>query len=109
MTMAAGLALHIRASLCESVAPCENPRLGSIKIVNLARFDNPVRGALRRNVALRRAEKFVADHEFLNRRGAQQRREIMGVEVALFVSAAVGRFLVKSHGIGEGGLEQIVI
>src|SRR5713226_4306973 len=82
---------------------------GAIQVVRLPCFHELHCRTLRRDVALGRAEKFVANHEFLNRSGAQERRKVVRVEVPLFVGAAVGGLLVKSHGIRESRLKQIVV
>src|SRR5258708_19720650 len=77
--------------------------------MNFARLEEAIRGLLRRNVALGRAEKFVTDHEFLNRSRAQERRKVVRMQVPLFITSPVGRLLVESHGIGERGLKQVVV
>src|SRR5215472_2101878 len=61
------------------------------------------------DVALRRSEKFVADHELANGGGPQERREIVRVQVPGFVKLAVRRPLVESHRIRECCFEQIVV
>src|SRR5258708_38933153 len=83
--------------------------LGRVKIMSSARLEEAIRGVLRRNVALGRAEKFVTDHEFLNRSRAQERRKVVRMQVPLFIASPVGRLLVESHGIGERGLKQVVV
>jgi len=55
--------------------------------MNFARLKETIRGVLRRNVALGSAEKFVTDHEFLNRSRAQERRKVVRMQVPLFVGA----------------------
>src|SRR2546422_11132119 len=82
---------------------------GSIQVVGLPGFHELHRRALRRDVALGRAEKFVTDHKLLNRGGTQERRKVVRVEVPLVVNAAVGGLLVETHGIRESSLEQIVV
>src|SRR5258708_24026695 len=77
--------------------------------MNFARLEEAIRGVLRRNVALGRAEKFVTDHEFLNRSRAQERRKVVRMQVPLFITSPVGRLLVESYGIGERGLKQFVV
>ena len=81
----------------------------SIQIVCLTGLDEVHRGALWRDVALGGAEKFVANHEFLNRCGAQERRKVVRVQVPFFIGAAVSGFLVESHRIRESSLKQIVV
>src|SRR5260370_34763213 len=77
--------------------------------MNFACLDKPVRSALRRNVALGSAEKFVTDHKLLNRGGTQEGRKVVRVEVPLVVGAAIGGLLVETHGVRESSLEQIIV
>src|SRR5260370_33700866 len=83
--------------------------LSSVKIMNFTCLDKPVRSALRRNVALGSAEKFVNDHKLLNRGGTQEGRKIVRMEVPLVVGAAIGGLLVETHGVRESSLEQIIV
>ena len=66
-------------------------------------------GGLRSEVALRRGEEFVADHELSNCGGTEQRREIMSVQMPRLVWLAVGRPLMKTHGVRESRFEEIVV
>src|SRR6184192_3030026 len=50
-------------------------------------------GGLRSEVALRRGEEFVADHELSNCGGTEQRREIMSVQMPRLVGLASARSL----------------
>src|SRR5260370_34861441 len=87
----------------------EKYHLRPVEIMNLARIAEAICRRFRRQVSLRAAQKLVADHEFLNFGGAQERRKVVRVQVPLFVIAPIGGLLVESHGIRESGLKQIVI
>src|SRR5260370_28403076 len=83
--------------------------LYAVKIMNFACLYKSVRSALRGNVALGSAEKFVNDHKLLNRGGTQEGRKVVRVEVPLVVGAAIGGLLVETHGVRESSLEQIIV
>src|SRR5277367_3616998 len=61
------------------------------------------------DVALRGDQHFEADHELADRRRTQQRWIEMRVKVALGMIGSIGRRLVKSHGVGEGHVEDSVV
>lgn len=89
--------------------PEEELRITLVKVMGFAGFAEAERGRFGCEVALRSGEQFVADHELANNRRAQERREIVGVQVPGFVNLAVGRLLMEAHGIRECCFEQIVI
>ena len=62
-----------------------------------------------REIALRRSQHLEADHEFLHRRRAQQRRIKVRVHLPFGVHGAAGRLLVEAHRIGKGYVEQPVV
>ena len=77
--------------------------------MGLVLHSQALRGLLGGEVALRCRQHFVADHEFPDGRGTQQRREEVGVQLPVGMIARRGRFSVPAHRIGEAGLEEIVI
>jgi hypothetical protein len=58
------------------------------------------------DVPLRHSQHLKADHEFSDRRRAQQGRIEVGVEVPLRMGSAIGWCLVEAHGVGEAGLKE---
>src|SRR6185437_14118807 len=66
-------------------------------------------GALRRDIALRHAQHFEADHVFAYCGGAQQRRIEVGMEMPLGVVGSIERRLMEAHSVREAGLEEIVV
>src|SRR5690348_3928156 len=77
--------------------------------MDFARFAETIGRVLRSNIALRHSEHFEADHKFLDGCGAQERREIVRVQMPFGMRRAVGGALVKTHRIGKGNLKQIVV
>src|SRR2546423_11122019 len=77
--------------------------------MNFWHVPKPGRGTFWRNVSLRPAKHFVADHEFLHCSGAQQRRKIVRVEVPFRMRAVVGGSLMKAHRIWKECLKQIIV
>lgn len=77
--------------------------------MDFTRFAEAGGGGFGSEVALWGGEEFVADHKLANGGGPQKRREIMRVKMPGFVRLAVGWPLMKTHGIGKGGFEQIVV
>src|ERR1017187_7738707 len=69
----------------------------------------PLRRRLRCNVALRGGQHFVTDQKLAHRRGAQQRRIEMQVQVPFLVLEAVRGPLVDPHGVRERDVEQTVV
>src|ERR1700722_9085939 len=70
--------------------------------------------ALGGDIALRSAEHFEADHEFPDGRRPQQRRIKMRVEMTFRMIdfrmiGAIGRRLMKAHGVREGNSEHAVV
>src|SRR2546421_3481093 len=80
-----------------------------IQVMGFAHFAEAGGGRFGREVAVRRGEELVADHKFANSGRAQQRREVMRVQVPAFMGLTVGRPLMKTHRIRKSGLEQIVV
>jgi hypothetical protein len=64
-----------------------------------AHFAEAHGGGFGSEVPLRGGEEFVADHEFANGGRTEQWRKIVRVEMPGCVRLAVGRALVKTHGI----------
>ena len=58
---------------------------------------------------MRGGEEFVANHEFANGGGTQQRGKIVRVEMPGFVRLAVSWPLMKTHGIGKSSFKKIVV
>src|SRR5579863_1511104 len=77
--------------------------------MNFRQLLKPLGGALRSYIPLGIVQQLVTDHKFLHGGGTQERGEIVGVKMEAGVVALVGGTLVKAHGIGEGGLEEIVV
>jgi len=77
--------------------------------VSLADSEEARGGGLRREVALRRSQKFVADHEFSHGGRAQKRREIVRVDMPGFERLPVGRSLMKTHGIRKSRFKKIFV
>lgn len=65
--------------------------------MDFAGFAEERSGGFRCEVALRGGEQFIAHHELANGGGAQQRWEIVRVQVPDFVRLAVRRPLMESH------------
>ena len=72
-------------------------------------FAQPLGCLLRRQIALRLGEHFVADHEFFDRGRAQQRRIKVRMQLPVVAVAGVVRSGVPAHRIRKRGLKQIVV
>jgi len=77
--------------------------------VNLGQFPQPLRGLFLREVALGFGEHLVADHEFFDGGRAQERGVEVGVELPVIVILLAEGRAVPAHGVGEGGLEEVVV
>src|SRR5262249_22648986 len=84
-------------------------RIGFGEVVDRRNGPKPLGRSFRRDVALRAAEELEADHEFADGRRAEERRVEMCVEMPFRMGRAVGRALMKTHRIGEGCLEDVVV
>lgn len=80
-----------------------------VEIMRFASAYEAGSGGFGSEIALWGAEKFVADHELTNGGGAQQRRQIMGVQVPDFAGFAPYWGLMEAHGIRKRHFEQIVV
>src|ERR1700681_3650698 len=61
------------------------------------------------DISLRRSQHFEPDHKFPNRRGAQQRRIKVRVQMPFRMLLAIGGALVKTHGVGKWSIEDAII
>src|SRR5690349_11399719 len=100
-----------RAQLVTVKKEDRSPTLGcrAVEVIGFAGFGKAGGGGLGGEVALRRSKELVADHEFANSGGAQQRRTIMRVQVPGFMRLPVGRPLMEAHGIRKSRFEEIVV
>src|SRR5207302_10651514 len=80
-----------------------------VKVMDLAGFEEACSCGFRSEVALRRSEQFVANHELSDGGGTQERREIVRVKMPSFMGLAVGRRLVEAHGIRESCFKQSIV
>ena len=66
-------------------------------------------GLFSRQVTLGFCQHFIADHKLTHRRGAQQRRVEVRMQLPVLVFFTVERRAVPAHGVGERALEQVVV
>jgi len=78
-------------------------------VVAFAQVAQPLGGLFRSQVPLGFGQQFVAHHEFLHGRRAEQRREEVRVQLPVGQVARVERGSVPTHGVRKGHLEEIVI
>src|SRR2546430_2923947 len=80
-----------------------------VKVMDFAGFDEACSCGFWSEVALRRSEQFVANHELSDGGGTQERREIVGGEMPSFMGVPLGRRLGGAHGIKESRFKPIIV
>ena len=99
---------HVRALTSLAVNAPGNALI-VLKRQYLAGFRQPLRRRLRCDIPLRRPQQFIADHEFLHRRGTQQRRKVVRMKMPFRMSFSVRRALMEAHRIRKRSLKHVIV